>query len=89
MLQKMLKKTKTNFFVDLSKLFRKMCFGCNRTRLGGVLCVVKDQHVTGGGLGGDDARILRHVAGSVHFPFVINLDFNLYLPTYRSKTSKL
>lgn len=58
------------------------------TRFGGVLCVVEDQHVAGRGLGGDDARILRHVAGSVHFSLVVDLDLNLDLPTYRPKAAK-
>lgn len=59
------------------------------TRFGGVLCVVKDQHVARGGLGGNDARILRHVARSVNFSLMVDLDLNLYLPAYRSKASKL
>lgn len=54
-----------------------------------MLCVIKNQHVTGGGLGGDDAGILGHVAGSVHFSFMVDLDLNLYLSTYRPKASKL
>lgn len=70
-------------------LMSKMCFGCTPTRFRGVLCVVKDQHVAGGGLSGDDARVLRHVAGSVHLTLMVYLDLNLYLPTDRSKTSKL
>ncbi len=44
--------------------------------------VVKDQHITSGGLGGNDAGVLWHVASSVHFSLMINLDFNLYLATY-------
>ncbi len=59
-----------------------MCLESILTRFGGVLCVIKDQHVTGGGLGGNDARILRHVAGSVNLALVVDLDLNLYLPTY-------
>jgi len=47
-----------------------------------VLVVVEDQHVTGGGLGGDDAVVLGHVAGSVDFSLVIDLDLNLNLPAY-------
>lgn len=62
---------------------------CKPTRLGGVLCVIKNQHITGRGLGGNDARILRHVAGSVHFSFMVDLDLNLYFPTNRAKASKL
>lgn len=59
------------------------------TGLGGVLCVIKDQHVASGGLGGNDARILGHVSSSVHFPLMVDLDLNLYLPTHRPKASKL
>lgn len=59
------------------------------TRFGGVLCIIEDQHITGGGLGGNDARILRHVAGPVHFSFMVDLDLNLYFATYRPKASKL
>lgn len=54
----------------------------NPTWLGGVLCIIKDQHVTGGGLGGDDARILGHVAGSVYFSLMVDFDLNLNLTTY-------
>lgn len=59
------------------------------TRFGRVLCVIEDQHVTGGGLGSNNAGILRHVAGSVHLPFVVNLYLNLDLAAYRPKASKL
>ena len=31
-----------------------------------MLGVVEDEHVAGGGLGGDDAGILGHEAGTVH-----------------------
>lgn len=58
------------------------------TRFGGVLCVVKDKHITGGGLGGNYAWILGHVSGSVHFPLMIDLDLNFNFPTYRTKASK-
>lgn len=54
-----------------------------------MLCVIKDQHVAGGGLCGNDAGILRHVAGSVHFTLVVDLDLNLNLPAYGSKASEL
>ena len=30
-----------------------------------VLRVVKDEYIAAGGLGGDDARVLRHVAGLI------------------------
>lgn len=61
---------------------RKHCFGCYHTRLGGVLCVIKDQYVTGWSLCSNDARVLRHVACSVHFSLMIDLYFNLYFSTY-------
>lgn len=50
------------------------------TWLGRVLVVVEHQHIGGGGLGGDDALVLGHVAGSVHLPLMVDLDFYLYLP---------
>lgn len=54
-----------------------------------MLCVIEDQYVASGGLSGNDAGILRHVAGSVHFPLVVDLDLNLNLSTDRPKASKL
>lgn len=81
--------TKTCAETTLLKTLQKMRFVCKPTRLWGVLCVIKDQHVAGGGLGGNDARILRHVAGSVNFSLVVDLDLNFYLPTYRPKASEL
>ena len=59
-----------------------------RTGLGGVLGVVEHQHVRGGGLGGDDARVLGHVARPVHLALMVNLDLNLYLSTHRAEASK-
>lgn len=53
-----------------------------------MLCVIEDENVTGGGFSGNDARILRHVASSVHFSFVVDLDLDLYLPTNRPKASE-
>ena len=55
--------------------------GCNLTWFRGVFCVIEHQHVTGGGLGGDDAGVLGHIAGSVHFSLVVDLDFNLDFTT--------
>lgn len=52
------------------------------TWLNRVLCVVEDQHVRGGRLGGDDAGVLGHVAGSVHLSLVVDLDLDLYFPTH-------
>lgn len=42
-----------------------------------MLSVVKDQHIGGRGLSGDDARVLRHVARPVHLTFMVDLDFNV------------
>lgn len=52
------------------------------TWLRGVLIVVEDQNIRGGSLGGNDAVILGHVAGSVHLSLVVDLDLDLYFPTY-------
>ena len=59
------------------------------TWLGWMLGIVEDQHITGGGLGGDDAGVLGHVAGTVYLPFMVDLDLNLYLTTHWPKASKL
>ena len=45
----------------------------------GVFGVVEHQDVRAGGLGGDNAGVLRHVPGSVHLSFVIDLDLNFNL----------
>lgn len=74
----------------------KLCFRCQmtqgytwgRTWFGGVFCVVKHQHITGWGLGGNDARILRHIPGSVHLSLVVYLYLNLNFTTYWPKSSK-
>lgn len=58
------------------------------TWFGGVFGVVKDQHITSGSLGSNDAGVLWHVASPVHLSLMINLDFNLYLATHRAKTTK-
>lgn len=47
-----------------------------------MLSVVEDQHVRGGSLGGNDAGVLGHVAGSVHLSLVVDLDLDLYFPAY-------
>lgn len=52
------------------------------TWFGWVFGVIKDQHITGWSLGGNDAGVLRHVAGPVHFSFMVNLDLNLNLATH-------
>lgn len=54
-----------------------------------MFCVIKDQHITSRGLGGNDAGILGHVACSVHFSLMVDFDLNLNLPTHRPKASKL
>lgn len=59
------------------------------TWLGGMLGVVKHKHVWGGGLSGDDAGILWHVAGTVNLSFMVDLDFYLYLATHWAEASKL
>lgn len=59
------------------------------TWLGGVLSVVKHEHVWSRGLGGDDAGILGHVAGPVYLPLMADLDFNLDLAAYGAKASEL
>lgn len=59
------------------------------TWLRGVLSVVKHEHIWGGGLGGDDAGILGHVAGPVYLPLMADLDFNLDLAAYGAKASEL
>lgn len=57
-------------------------------RLGGMLGVVKYQHVGGGCLGGDDARVLRHVACAVHLALMVYFDLYVYLARNRTKASK-
>jgi hypothetical protein len=47
-----------------------------------VLGVIKDKHVTGWGLGSNDAGVLRHASSSIHFALVINLDLNLDFAGY-------
>lgn len=52
------------------------------TRFGWVLCVIKDQHITGRSLGSNYAGVLGHVASPVHLSFMVNLNLNLNLATY-------
>lgn len=54
---------------------------CDLTWLSWVLSIVEDQHIRRGSLGGNNARILGHVACSVHLSLMVDLDLNLYLPT--------
>ncbi len=60
-----------------------------RVRLGGVLGVVEDEDIAAWSLGGNDARVLGHVAGPVHFPLVIDLDLNLDLAGDAAESAKL
>lgn len=73
----------------LQTLGKRCISAVTLTRFGGVFCVIKDQHITSRGLGGDDAGILGHVASSVHFSLVVDFDLNLDLSTHRPKASKL
>lgn len=50
--------------------------------------VVENKDITRRGLGGDDARVLGHVAGSVDLSFVVNLDFDLNFTTDRAKSTE-
>ena len=42
-------------------------------RLGGVLGVIKDIHLSVHSLGGDEEGVLRHVARPVHLALVVDL----------------
>ena len=57
--------------------------------LGGMLSVVEDEDVAARGLGGDDARVLRHVPGSVDFALVVNLDLDLDFARDRTEPAEL
>ena len=57
--------------------------------LAGVLGVVEHQHVGAGGLGGDDAGVLRHVPGPVDLSLVVDLDLDLNLTGHGAKPSEL
>lgn len=59
------------------------------TWFGWVFGVIKDQYITGWSFGSNDAGVLRHVAGPVHFSFMINLNLNLNLATHWSEATKL
>jgi len=50
-------------------------------RRGRMLGVVEEKYLWEGRLGGEQDRILRHVAGSVDFSLVIDLDLHFNLPT--------
>ena len=60
-----------------------LCAVCElHTWFGRVFGVVKHQHFRGGGLGGDDAWVLGHIAGTVNLSFMVDLDFYLDLATH-------
>lgn len=61
----------------------------DQTWLGRMLIVVKDQHIRGGSLCGNDTVVLGHVAGSINLSFMVDLNLNLYFPTYGAKSTKL
>lgn len=67
---------------------QRCIYAATLTRFRWVFCVIKDQHITRRGLGGNDAGILWHVASSVHFSLMVDFDLNLDLPTHRPKASK-
>ncbi len=54
-----------------------------------VLGVVKDKDVAAGGLGGNDAGVLRHVASSVYFALVVDLDLDLNFSGHAAEPAKL
>ena len=57
--------------------------------LGGVLGVVEDENVAGRGLGGNDARVLRHASRAVDLSLVVDLDLDLDFAGHRSETAEL
>ena len=54
-----------------------------------MLGVVKDENVTGGCLGSDDAGVLGHASSSIHLALVVDLNFDLDFPADRTKAAKL
>lgn len=50
--------------------------------------VIENKNVARWSLGGNDARVLRHVPRSVHFTLMIDLDFNFDFATDRTKATK-
>lgn len=60
-----------------------------RIRFAGVLGVVKHQHIAGWCLSGDHTMVLGHEPCTVHLSFVVDLNLDLNLATYRTETSKL
>ena len=59
------------------------------TRFRRVLGVVKDENVTGGCLGSDDAGVLGHASSSIHLALVVDLDLNLDLARDRAEAAEL
>lgn len=70
------------FSTTLTKIYVHTWFGW-------VFGIIKDQYITSWSLGSNDARVLRHVTGPVHFSFMVNLDLNLNLATHWSEATKL
>lgn len=58
------------------------------TWFGRMFRIVKDQHITGGSLCGNDTRVLRHVASTIYFPFMIYFYFDFDFSTNRTKSTK-
>lgn len=54
-----------------------------------MLRVVEDEDVAAGSLGGDDARVLRHVAGAVHLALVVDLDLDFDLARDAAEAAEL
>ena len=51
--------------------------------------VVEDEDVTAGRFSGNDAGVLRHEPGTVDFPLVIDLDFDLDFTRDGSESAEL
>ena len=54
-----------------------------------VFGVVKHKHIATGRLGGDNARVLRHVPRPIYLPLVVDLDLDLNLAGDRAEAAKL
>lgn len=53
-----------------------------------MFSVVKHQHISRGCFCRDNAGILRHVTGTVHFTLVVNFNLHLNFASHRSKATK-
>ncbi len=58
-------------------------------RFAGVLSVVKHKYIACWSLGGNNTGVLWHVAGTVHFAFMVNFDLYLNLARNTAKAAKL